>query len=50
MPEKVEIVPSASAEEWVRGVGEGGVGEWVDMMRRLLKRAEERRAEERSRL
>ncbi|KAH9855321.1 FAD/NAD-P-binding domain-containing protein [Lenzites betulinus] len=37
------------ADEWVRGVGEGGVHEWVEMMRRLLKRAEERHPE-RSRL
>ncbi|KAI0739091.1 FAD/NAD(P)-binding domain-containing protein [Daedaleopsis nitida] len=41
------------AEEWVRGVGAGegesGVQEWVALMRRLLKRAEERHPE-RSRL
>ena len=34
------------AEEWVRGVGAGkgekGVEEWVELMRRLLRRAEER--------
>ncbi|KAI0631063.1 FAD/NAD-P-binding domain-containing protein [Trametes polyzona] len=41
------------ADEWVRGVGKGGgekgVEEWVGLMRRLLKRAEERHPE-RSRL
>ncbi|KAL1946294.1 hypothetical protein VTO73DRAFT_15421 [Trametes versicolor] len=41
------------ADEWVRGVGqsggEKGTDEWVELMRRLLKRAEERHPE-RSRL
>ncbi|KAI0676500.1 FAD/NAD-P-binding domain-containing protein [Trametes maxima] len=41
------------ADEWVRGVGEAGgeagTEEWVALMRRLIKRAEERRPE-RSRL
>lgn len=41
------------AEEWVRGIGEGegekGIQEWIELMRRLLRRAEERHPE-RSRL
>ncbi|KAI0819405.1 FAD/NAD-P-binding domain-containing protein, partial [Trametes gibbosa] len=37
------------ADEWARGVGEGGIEQWVEMMHKLLKRAEERHLE-RSRL
>jgi len=33
---------NGEAEEWVKGVGEGGLHEWVDLMRRLVKRAQER--------
>ncbi|KZT04427.1 FAD/NAD(P)-binding domain-containing protein [Laetiporus sulphureus 93-53] len=34
------------ADEWVHGVGEGGMDEWVEMMRKLLRRAEDRKREE----
>ncbi|KAL7277351.1 hypothetical protein ACG7TL_009210 [Trametes sanguinea] len=48
-----ELERSGLAEQWVRGVGEAGgeagIQQWVDLMRRLLKRAEERHPE-RSRL
>ncbi|KAI0760150.1 FAD/NAD(P)-binding domain-containing protein [Fomes fomentarius] len=41
------------ADEWVRGIGKGegekGIQEWIELMRKLLKRAEERHPE-RSRL
>ncbi|KAH9917177.1 uncharacterized protein B0H18DRAFT_1087152 [Fomitopsis serialis] len=37
-----ELERVGEAEEWVRGVGEGGVEEWVELMRRVLKRAQER--------
>ncbi|CDO70501.1 hypothetical protein BN946_scf184569.g44 [Trametes cinnabarina] len=44
---------SGLAKDWVRGVGEAGgeegIRQWVELMRRLLKRAEERHPE-RSRL
>ncbi|PCH35290.1 FAD/NAD(P)-binding domain-containing protein [Wolfiporia cocos MD-104 SS10] len=30
------------AEDWVRGVGEGGIEEWIELMHKLLKRADER--------
>jgi len=33
------------AEKWVRGVGEGGVEDWIELMRKLLKRADERKVE-----
>lgn len=35
-----ELERTGEADGWVKGVGEGGNGEWVDMMRRLLKHAE----------
>ncbi|KAI0326143.1 FAD/NAD-P-binding domain-containing protein [Cubamyces sp. BRFM 1775] len=48
-----DLERSGLAEEWVRGVGEAGgeegIQQWVELMRRLLKRAEERHPE-RSRL
>lgn len=48
-----DLERSGLADEWVRGVGEAGGEEgtqqWVELMRRLLKRAEERHPE-RSRL
>ncbi|TFK26622.1 FAD/NAD(P)-binding domain-containing protein [Coprinopsis marcescibilis] len=37
----VALEKSGEAEDWVRGVGEGGVEEWVDLLRKLLKRGEE---------
>lgn len=30
------------AEDWVKGVGKGGQQEWIDLMRKIIKRAEER--------
>ena len=33
---------SGEAEDWVKHVGEGGTHEWVDLLRRMLRRAEER--------
>lgn len=36
-----ELEREGVAEEWVKGVGEGGVREWVDLMRRLVRRAEQ---------
>ncbi|KAF7983442.1 hypothetical protein HWV62_21706 [Athelia sp. TMB] len=35
-----ELERTGHADEWVKGVGEGGIEEWVDMMRRLIKHAE----------
>ncbi|KAI5121715.1 hypothetical protein M0805_002108 [Coniferiporia weirii] len=32
------LVKAGEAEEWVKGVGEGGNHEWVDLMQRLLER------------
>jgi hypothetical protein len=32
-----ELERTGKADEWVKGVGEGGPLEWVDMMRKLLK-------------
>ncbi|KZT65312.1 FAD/NAD(P)-binding domain-containing protein [Daedalea quercina L-15889] len=34
------------AQDWVRGVGGGGVDDWVELMRRVLKRAQDRPKEE----
>ncbi|CCM04891.1 uncharacterized protein FIBRA_07087 [Fibroporia radiculosa] len=34
------------ANDWVRGVGEGGTKEWVELMQKLLKRADERKTKE----
>ncbi|EMD35458.1 hypothetical protein CERSUDRAFT_106812 [Gelatoporia subvermispora B] len=33
---------TGEAEDWVRGVGEGGEEEWIELMRELLRRADER--------
>lgn len=40
-----DLVKRGEAEEWVRGVGEGGEEDWVYLMRRLVERAEKRQAE-----
>ena len=37
-----ELERLGQADEWVRGVGEGGPEEWVELLRRLLERARER--------
>lgn len=34
-----DLEKAGQADEWVKGVGEGGTHEWVDMMQRLLKHA-----------
>lgn len=42
-----DLVKAGEAEDWVRGVGEAGGEEgelqWIEMMRRLVKRAEDRK-------
>ncbi|TCD65728.1 hypothetical protein EIP91_002257 [Steccherinum ochraceum] len=38
-----ELEKNGEAEEWVKGVGEGGTEEWVQLMKKVLRRAEERR-------
>lgn len=35
-----DLEASGEANEWVEGVGEGGLEEWVDLMRRLVRKAE----------
>ena len=44
-----ELVRLGEAEKWVEGVGnkggEEGVQEWVELMRRVVRRAEKRRTE-----
>lgn len=37
-----ELERAGEAEEWVRGVGKGGVDEWVELMRRVLEHAQKR--------
>ena len=37
-----ELERAGEAEEWVRGVGKGGVDEWVALMRRVLEHAQKR--------
>ncbi|TFK34479.1 FAD/NAD(P)-binding domain-containing protein [Crucibulum laeve] len=37
----VKLEERGEAEDWVRGVGEGGPHEWVDFMRRVLRKAQE---------
>ncbi|KZT25733.1 FAD/NAD(P)-binding domain-containing protein [Neolentinus lepideus HHB14362 ss-1] len=37
-----ELERIGEAEDWVRGVGEGGLDEWIELMRKVLRRAEER--------
>ncbi|KAJ2914820.1 hypothetical protein MD484_g5611, partial [Candolleomyces efflorescens] len=37
----VALEKSGEADEWVRGVGEGGKQEWVDLLRRLVERGQE---------
>ncbi|KAJ7266949.1 hypothetical protein B0H12DRAFT_1200861 [Mycena haematopus] len=37
----VELERRGEADEWVRGVGEGGAEEWVPMLQKLLKAAQE---------
>lgn len=37
----VELVKSGEADDWVKGVGENGPDEWVDLLKKMLRRAEE---------
>ncbi|KAG5652800.1 hypothetical protein H0H81_003630 [Sphagnurus paluster] len=37
----VMLEKSGEAEQWVKGVGEGGPYEWIDMMRKVVKWAQE---------
>ncbi|KAJ7126115.1 FAD/NAD(P)-binding domain-containing protein [Mycena epipterygia] len=37
----VELERRGEADAWVKGVGEGGADEWVELLRRLLRAAEE---------
>ncbi|EJT99658.1 FAD/NADP-binding domain-containing protein [Dacryopinax primogenitus] len=39
-----EIERRGEGKRWVHGVGEGGVSEWIDLMRRVLKEARRREA------
>ena len=41
-----ELERRGEARDWVRGVGEGGWEDWVELMRRVLKRAQERPKED----
>ncbi|KAF9010158.1 FAD/NAD(P)-binding domain-containing protein [Cyathus striatus] len=36
-----QLEEKGEADEWVKGVGEGGPHEWIDLMRKLVKKAEE---------
>jgi hypothetical protein len=36
-----ELERAGEADGWVEGVGEGGLGEWVELMRKLLRKVEE---------
>ncbi|KAG7089369.1 hypothetical protein E1B28_011059 [Marasmius oreades] len=35
----VNLERNGVADDWVRGVGEGGIQEWVELMRRMIKEA-----------
>ncbi|KAL5641318.1 hypothetical protein ACGC1H_001714 [Rhizoctonia solani] len=37
-----DLVRTGEADSWVKGVGEGGMKDWVRLMYRVLRRAEER--------
>ncbi|PFH49892.1 hypothetical protein AMATHDRAFT_4510 [Amanita thiersii Skay4041] len=37
----VELERSGEAKSWVKGVGEGGQHEWIELLQRMLQRAEE---------
>lgn len=38
-----ELVKSGEAASWVQGVGKGGIQEWVDLLYKLLRKAEDRK-------
>ena len=38
------------AREWVKSVGEGGLEEWVELMKKLLKKVDEDQWGKRSKL
>ncbi|KAJ2925427.1 hypothetical protein H1R20_g11720, partial [Candolleomyces eurysporus] len=46
----VALEKSGEADEWLRGVGEGGEHEWVDLLRGLVAKGEEREKEDRAKL
>ncbi|CAE7218239.1 unnamed protein product [Rhizoctonia solani] len=37
-----DLIKTGEADSWVKGVGEGGMKDWVELMHRVLRRAEER--------
>lgn len=37
-----ELEREGVAEQWVKGVGKGGVQEWIELMHKLIRRAEEK--------
>ncbi|KAF9467825.1 hypothetical protein BDZ94DRAFT_1287499 [Collybia nuda] len=37
----IELVNRGEADNWVQGVGEGGPHEWIDLLRKMLRWAEE---------
>ena len=41
---------TGEAHEWVKGVGEGGSEEWVELMKKLLKKVDEDQREKRPKL
>jgi hypothetical protein len=45
-----ELERTGEAHGWVKGVGEGGLEEWVELMRNLLKKVDEDQREKRSKL
>ncbi|KDQ58733.1 hypothetical protein JAAARDRAFT_34591 [Jaapia argillacea MUCL 33604] len=40
-----ELERIGEAEQWVQGVGENGLWEWIEMMRRLIRRADDRQGQ-----
>ena len=41
-----KLEKSGEAEDWVKGVGEGGMDEWIELMRRVARRADEKKRRE----
>ena len=37
----IKLVKSGEADEWVKGVGENGSHEWIDLLKKMLRRAKE---------
>ncbi|TFK49098.1 FAD/NAD(P)-binding domain-containing protein [Heliocybe sulcata] len=38
-----ELERIGEAEQWAKGVGEGGLDEWIELMRKVLRRAEDKK-------